>query len=147
MGHTLKNALRWIAVLPSALLAMVLMRLLASIFWGVVDDEVAQVIEETDGFGDHYILGPVYLVKRQILMMLAFVIAGYWVAPSHKNAVRKILAALLALFIIGSTATIVWLWATNGWEVPTEVMVRNAVWLVASGVGIFWAFTEDLAES
>lgn len=98
MKKNLLNALRWIAVLPASILGSVLAYMIWVLF---------------NRFTGNYLLGRTFfsylddIVNSGVSGFLAgggFVIAGYFVAPSHKKETTLVLTVLLSIGCVISTA-------------------------------------------
>lgn len=94
----MKDILRWIAIPFASLLAMLLAGVLAGVFLWL------------NNMGSSWYTGESPTRLAEIITLLikdgvagfAFVYAGVYTAPSHKNVVAIVLATVLTMFSIGS---------------------------------------------
>ena len=93
---TVISILRWIAVLPGAVLAAVLVRAIVGVVntWTVPDPEWL-LTQFSIGFGT----GCVFVA--------ALVFSGAWIAPSKKNSTGLVLAVLIVLIVGVSVGLVV----------------------------------------
>ena len=99
--ETLISIARWIAVLPAAILTIVVVN---SIYdWGTQQlgyGEFLTNLFNSNGFGGHYILGPIYLLWRYALSTSMGLIAAMLIAPKHNMIVGFILLGCFILAVI-----------------------------------------------
>ena len=117
MNNTLKNALRWIAVLPAAILAGICaylilllwlliseMALVATIWEWISTGNFQLLFEYNEGLGLDMII---LMIVCRGLSAAAFVYFGQNVAPAGKNIIAIVLATMRSLFGLITIASLV----------------------------------------
>lgn len=117
MNNTLKNALRWIAVLPAAILAGICAyltlflwllisetALVATIWEWISTGNFQLLFEYNEGLGLDMII---LMIGCRGLSAAAFVYFGQNVAPAGKNIVAIVLATMRSLFGLITIASLV----------------------------------------
>lgn len=140
---TLVKVLRWIAVLPAAIAAMLIARYLVELVGKLWNYDVVKAIELTDGWDGYYINGPIYLFVRQAVMASAFMLVGCLVAPQQQHIVRVVLTVVLGIFIVGGMIA-AFIVTNEHNNVRGEFIARNIVLLLSSVVGVAQAYQVDM---
>ena len=105
------SVLRWIAVLPGAVLAATLARVIV----GAVN---AWTVPDADGFVAQFGIGCI----MGTVFVLALVFSGAWIAPSKKNAAGFVLTVLF-LLMGGVSVGILLLGASTSIEISDPMML------------------------
>ena len=136
--ETIISITRWIAVLPAAILTFIAVN---SIYdWGTQQlgyGEFLTNLFNSYGFGDHNILGPIYLLWRYALSTSMGLSAAMFIAPKHNLIVGFILLGCFILVVIVFAVILV----SQNSNLPASYYVRTAVevlgQLIGFGVAIY----------
>ena len=142
---TFKKTLRWIAVLPAAFLAVVVV--MFPVHWAVMlihffgnsgittedgKDVVATIpIESLERFGDAF------------FVPFAFVFAGAYVAPSYKFATGIFLTILYITGVIFLLTVVAPQSGIHISETPFKIAILSLVWIAGISCGLFQARKAD----
>lgn len=117
MNNTLKNALRWIAVLPAAILAGICAYLILFLWLLISETALVATIWEWISTGNFQLLFEyneglgldmiILMIVFRGLSAAAFVYFGQKVAPVGKNIVAVVLATMRSIFGLIAIASLV----------------------------------------
>lgn len=111
-NKTLITILRWIAVLPAAVLGAILVNAIAIIFQYIETIFIGAPIND----GSISIVEIMQCAIRNGFFGAAFVAAGWYVAPNYKNVVKIVLTTTLVLLNIILAAMYINGFANTNWE-------------------------------
>jgi hypothetical protein len=97
--HPAVTVLRWLAVLPAAILGGALGSLLVRT-WDFFGPSLHRALVDDIGFGGHWIQGPVYVFLRSCLYGGMAVGAVRMVAPSHKRETAFVFCGVWSALIL-----------------------------------------------
>lgn len=95
-NKTLITVLRWIAVLPASVIGSILAHLIGSLYTWINSGGYSWYT----GSSHTGIVEITLFAVQNILTGAAFVAAGWYISPSHKNTVKTVLATLATTICI-----------------------------------------------
>lgn len=134
-NHAFINVLRWIAVLPGALIAafLVTFPLHWILYIGFAHDgTLFGFIELPDGAN--------ISIERAIypaVIALTFVVVGYKIAPGHKYRTSLVLGALYVITFV---------WALVFMSEQYRLEARSILAFVGLGTGLYWAWRQGKVD-
>jgi hypothetical protein len=93
------DILRWILVLPAAAAGALIFAYIfvqcAGFFTNFAKPEM-----DGWGFGQHWVLGPIYTVAQAVTSAAGFVLVGTQCAPDRRSVVSTVLATIWGIFLL-----------------------------------------------
>lgn len=119
----LKTVLRWIALVPAWLLANIAANLVFALGSCQYDPQLSHDLSrDVEGFGGHYLMGPILVIARSVACGWAGMVAVAYVAPAAKREASFVFASVLAT-LVGLGAIRVGLRWHAG-DISTETAIR-----------------------
>lgn len=128
-NKTLITILRWIAVLPAAVLGAILANIVAIVFQYIESIFIGTPIND----GCISIVEIILCGIRNAIFGAAFVAAGWYVAPYHKNTVKIVLTTIFVLLNIILAAMYISGFAHTNWETWTGIICSVAGSIIVNG--------------
>ena len=142
---------RWLGILPLALLAYVLIKILndlgTSIFFST---EFVGGVVYSNGFSGHYILGPIYTFQRELIATASLFYVGLFVAPKFKKYVYFSMAGLYVLFLFVGAIGIGMMFGSNLWGGTENIMkslIETSAQIIAIVIIGFGLFRGEIFEN
>jgi hypothetical protein len=134
----LKSILRWIAVVPAWLLASIAANLVFALGSCQYDPQLSHDLSrDVEGFGGHYLMGPILVIARSVAWGWAGMVAVVYVAPAAKRETAFVFASVLTT-LVGLGAILVGLQWRAG-SISTETAIRvtlDAIPGIIAGFGV-----------
>ena len=111
MDKTSTTILRWIAVLPASVIGSMAAHLIGSLY-SLINSGGYAWYTESNTIG---VVEVILFALQCALTGAAFVAAGWYVAPSHKKAVKTVLATIVACICIFSISLSI-IFNTDEWH-------------------------------
>lgn len=119
----LKTVLRWIALIPAWLLASIAANLVFALGSCQYHPQLSHDLSrDVEGFGGHYLMGPILVIARSVACGWAGMVAVAYVAPAAKREASFVFASVLAT-LVGLGAILVGLRWHAG-DISTETAIR-----------------------
>jgi hypothetical protein len=135
--YTPLNVLRWLAVLPAFIISAVMVRWLFDHAFAVIFREVSHALAQSNGFAEHFFLGPLYVFFLSIGTATIPMVFSCIVAPSNRPTVRIVLAVLFGCYLLAVLANVV---ISDRVQYEMDVWIRHALVFVGSSLGIASTF-------
>lgn len=121
MDKTSTTILRWIAVLPASVIGSMVAHLIGSLY-SLINSGGYSWYTGSNAIG---VVEVILFAFQCALTGATFVAAGWYVAPSHKKAVRTVLATVVACICILSVALAI-ITNTDTWDIYISAIATIA---------------------
>lgn len=143
------NFLRWILCLPLGLLCAFLVHMLVMIALGSIHGfeniESFWAANDMAGMPISGTYSIIFIFTSAYISLIVFVVKF---APSHKQAVAKLISAVCALFLLGLTVYVFWLVFSNDVRIGFGVWYRSILEGISAATGIIvgYGISKDKAS-
>ena len=159
------NVLRWIILIPVAIIAYMLFKSLYGFFANLFISQYIYTfndnlffndresydyiyqINDAQDFAGHFIIGPIYIFTREAISIILFIYVGRYFAPSHKKQVGRLLVILL---ILSSILFFIFMIKTNEYfSYTSETIIRIILEYLGMFLGAYisWDYLSEKSNS